>query len=85
MKIIDPETLDDRGRMMLLYGETGVGKTLSILISAPKPLLWLPMERKDVKRNYRLAMEIGGLKKGDIDIAYYEDWDDTMAFYRQPE
>jgi len=85
MKIIDPEQLDDKGRMMLFYGETGVGKTLSILISAPKPILWLPMERKDVKKNYGLAMELGKLSKGDIDIAYYENWQDSMDFFFNPE
>jgi hypothetical protein len=84
LKIIDPETLDDKGRMMLFYGETGVGKTLSILASAPKPLLWIPTERKDVKKNRNLALEIGKLDKDDIKVAYYEDWLDTMEFISDP-
>ena len=81
MKIISPETLDQTGRMMLFYGETGVGKTLSVLMTAPTPILWLPMERKDVRKNYDLAVELGSLKPDDISIAYHEDWQDTMDFF----
>jgi len=85
MEIIESDTLDDRGRMLLLYGETGVGKTQSILQTIPKPCLWIPLERKDAKKNYSMAVEIAGLKKSDIMIAKYEDWQDTMDFLYNPE
>ena len=68
MKIIDPRQEISTGEMWMLYGETKVGKTTSILQSAPDPLLYIQCE----PRSLRTALEAANRPDLRYKIAVYD-------------
>ncbi len=78
------------GFVAFLYGETGVGKTTSILQTFPhskeKPMLAACAER----RNIEISIKEAGVPRENIVVAIYEDWfgfidflnDDSIFFNR---
>jgi hypothetical protein len=64
----------DTGKMVLLYGETGVGKTTSIFQTAPLPMLYISTE----PRNPKISLRASGraYEPGQISLYEYEDWMD---------
>jgi hypothetical protein len=58
------------GIMAMIYGETGVGKTVSVLQSSPQPILYVKIE----ERNIMPSVEATGLKSIDVDVLQYDDW-----------
>jgi hypothetical protein len=73
------ETMKDMpecGRVILLYGETGVGKTTSLLSTAPQGSLYIPTE----PRNPRISMEAAKRPLDDIFVYRYTDWLSLMSF-----
>lgn len=76
MEIIPKSKLPGTGKLILIYSETGVGKTTSIFQSAPDPILYLATE----PRNPKISIDAAGRSDLDVDIAYYEKWVDTMDF-----
>lgn len=72
---------DQNGRMIMLYGETGVGKTTSILQSAPDPLLYVQVESRNLKPSVDAARR-SGLK---YRKAMYATWEDAMDFLNKDE
>jgi hypothetical protein len=47
MKTINKRDLPEQGKLILVYGNTGVGKTTSIFQSAPDPLLCVATEPRN--------------------------------------
>ena len=76
MKIIKKDKLPDQGKLILIYSDTGVGKTTSALQSAPDPILYLATE----PRNPKVSIDAANRPGLDIDLAFYESWQDTMDF-----
>lgn len=64
----------DGGKVVLIYGETGVGKTTSVLKSAPKGSLYIPTE----PRNPKISMRAAGRPVDDIRVYEYVDWMSLM-------
>lgn len=76
MKIYTPDTLPSTGRMVLLYGDPGVGKTESTLMSAPRPLIYLPCEPRNPTENITIAK----FKQGELLILVPENWNDLIQY-----
>ena len=76
MKVIGKEDLRSAGRMILLYGPTGVGKTTSILQSAKEPVMYIQTEPRS------LMPSLDASKRSDlkISVATYENWAGLMEF-----
>jgi len=67
-------------KMILIYGETGVGKTVSTLKSLKKPILMFKFEGRDITEPVKLAK----LKEGDIFIYDFVNWEGLMDFLGNP-
>jgi hypothetical protein len=76
MKILTKSDLSQAGRLIMFYGPTGVGKTTSILQSAPEPLMYIQTEPRSLKP----SLDAAGRPDLDIDVAVYEDWAGLMEF-----
>ena len=82
MKLQPVTTLDDlasavgRGIITLVYGRTGVGKTVCSMAYSPDPVLYLAMEKRDYKHPLRVATETKG-KMIKFQAAHYTD---TISF-----
>ena len=76
MKLLKKTDISQSGRMILLYSETGIGKTTTILQSAPGPLLYIQGE----PRSLAPSLEAANRPDLDIDIAPYESIHDLFTF-----
>jgi hypothetical protein len=76
MKILKKQELNEAGRFMFLYGPTGVGKTTSILQSAPEPILYIQTESRSLKP----SLDAAGRPDLKIKVAVYETFSDLMEF-----
>ena len=77
MNVISKEEITSQdGWLILLYGGTGVGKTVSILQSAPEPIMWIQTEPRSLKP----SLEAANRPDLDVDVALYEDWAGLMEF-----
>ena len=77
MKIMSRDTLKELvGAFILLYGGTGVGKSVSTIQSCPDKLLWMLSEARSTHRMLRAA------NRPDLhyDVALYEGWNPFIAF-----
>jgi len=66
------------GTMALIYGETGVGKTVSTLATLPKPILYIECDPKPVERTASDVVDFT-----DIDILHPEDFLDLFNYLNQ--
>jgi hypothetical protein len=66
---------------MMMYGPTGVGKTTSILQTAPDPIMYIQTEPRSLKP----SLDATGRPDLDIDVAVYEDWAGLIAFVANPK
>lgn len=77
------EIAQSKGRMMLLYGRTGVGKTLSTLLTAVEPIFYLKCENRNIEPTMDCIKE---LKPDlDFDMGEYESFSDTMEVLNRQE
>ena len=76
MRVINKKDLSSHGKLVCVYGESGVGKTVSTLQSSPKPILWVVTEPRDLAE----PIEAAGIKDSDIDIAIYDKWNELIEF-----
>ena len=76
MKIIKKDKLPDQGKLILIYSDTGVGKTTSALQSAPDPILYIATE----PRNPKVSIDAAKRPDLDLDLVFYDSWQDTMDF-----
>jgi hypothetical protein len=81
MKVIGKEDLKSAGRMIMLYGPTGVGKTTSLLQSAPEPVMYIQTEPRSLKS----SLDASNRPDLDIDVAVYENWFGLMEFVTSPK
>lgn len=75
MKLYSPSELtESSGDMVLLYGESGVGKSVTAIQTAPDPIVYLMCEGRDC-----LKM-LSASKRPDVKIKFgmYETFDDLM-------
>jgi len=90
MKALKPNELKSSGRMIMIYSATGVGKTCSILRSAPPPIAYIQTEPRSIQPSIDAALE--SAKKADkpiklrigkeLDVFQYEgieDFIETLA------
>jgi hypothetical protein len=80
MEVISKEDFPQQGKLIMIYGDTGVGKTTSILQSAPDPLLYIATE----PRNPKPSIDACG-RDIDMDVAQYTTWFDLMEFLQDPQ
>lgn len=66
--------------MMLLYADTGVGKSVTTIQTAPDPILYIMAEGRDVTKMLKAANR-PGVK---INFAFYEGWDDAIQMFNTP-
>jgi hypothetical protein len=76
MKVIGKENLKMAGRLIMLYGPTGVGKTTSILQSAREPVMYVQTEPRSLKP----SLDASNRPDLDISVATYENWSGLMEF-----
>ena len=81
MKVLSRQEVAQDGRFMMFYGPTGVGKTCSILQTAPDPVMYLQTEPRSLKP----SLDASGRPDLDIDVAVYEDWAGLIEFVAQPD
>ena len=67
---------EKRGNFCLWYGKSGVGKSATILQSAEDPIMWIVAERGQVD----LTIQAINRPEIKLKVAYYEGWDDLLAF-----
>jgi len=81
MKIV---SLNDKttkvGKIALLYGETGTGKTVTSMQTLPGRVLVITCEERDL----RMSVEPAGRKLLDIDEAKYTNWTELMELLADP-
>jgi len=76
MRLYKPQELTERtGDIMLLYGDTGVGKSVTAIQTCPDPIVYIMTEGRDVTKILKAA------NRPDVKIAFgfYTTWDDMMA------
>lgn len=82
MKIVKSSELmkegKSKGDLMMLYGEAGVGKSVSVLQTAPLPILYIMSEPRDVTK-FLIAADRKG-SEDSISFAFYTDWNEMMEF-----
>lgn len=89
MKVVTKDQLPDKGKLILIYGETNVGKTTSVFQSAPEPILHLSCEMRNQKGNIEAIEKPNKNVKADprpgVDVrtAYYTNWDDMLEFLHE--
>jgi hypothetical protein len=77
MKLYKPSDLiDNAGSMMLIYGDSGVGKSVSIIQTSPDPIVYIMAEPRSVNKMLAAA-DRPNVK---IKFGFYEGWDDIMEF-----
>jgi len=76
MKVIDSKDISKSGYMMLIYGETGSGKTCSSIQTAPMPILYLQTEA----RSLRPSIEAAGRKDINLKVAEYTKFMELIEF-----
>lgn len=82
MKLFLPDELPGNpGDIMLLYGETGVGKSVTCLQTAPDPIVHFMTESRD-PRKFLIAAQRPDLR---VKFGFYENWDDTISFFSDPK
>lgn len=71
------------GALICIYGPSGVGKTVSTLISMPKPCLWVPTEPRDNRTKIEVVMKNSSvpIKDNDIGILEYTNWHELMETF----
>lgn len=77
MKLYKPQDLNERtGDIMLLYGDTGVGKSVTAIQTAPDPIIYIMTEGRDVTKILKAA------QRPDVKIAFgfYTTWEELLAF-----
>lgn len=88
MKPASPEQVLSRGKMIMVYSETGVGKTTSLLWSAPRPIAYIQTEPRALKPSIDAANKTplyGELVVGEnVDVFIYENIPDTVEFLSNP-
>lgn len=78
MRIYDKEDLEDiEGDVMVLYGDTGVGKSVSVIQTAQDPIFYFLTEPRSPKK-FLIAANRPDLK---IRFGFYDNWDDTLEFF----
>jgi len=60
----------------MLYGETGSGKTTSILQSAPDPILYIATEPRSLQESINAAAR----SDVDLDVVNYEAWPELIEY-----
>jgi hypothetical protein len=82
MKIWKSAELTSEGRakgdLMLIYGEAGVGKSVSALQTSPLPILYIMSEPRDVTK-FLIAADRQGAED-QISFTFYTNWDEMMEF-----
>lgn len=81
MRVISKKDLSVQGKLVCIYGESGVGKTVSTLQSSPKPILWIVTEPRDLVE----PIEAAGVKESNIDIAIYDKWNELIEYLSKTE
>lgn len=78
VEVWDPNKSSDKdeGNFCGWYGKSGVGKSATILQTAPDPILWIIAERGQVDLTIK-AINRPNIK---LKVAYYEGWDDLLEF-----
>lgn len=66
------------GCMALIYGEPGVGKTVSTLLTCPKPCLYIEVDPKPVERTAGHIVDFS-----EIDIAHPENFMDVFTYLNE--
>lgn len=81
MQILKPNQLPKHGTFICIYGQSGVGKTVTSLASLPKPVFWIVTEPRDLRK----PLEAAGVKESDVNIGPYENLEDLLAFLSDPK
>jgi hypothetical protein len=76
MKMRKKEDISQPGRMIEIYGDTGVGKTVTTLQTSPDPILYIQTEPRSLQPSIAAADR----EDLDIDIAIYDKWPELMEF-----
>lgn len=77
MKLFKPNELEENaGDIMLLYGDTGVGKSVTSIQTAEEPIVYIMTEGRDVTKLLKAA------NRPNVKIAFgfYTTWEDMMKF-----
>lgn len=71
------DSIEHPGTSLALVGDTGVGKTTSILQSAPDPIFFANIEPRDPRLNLKPANREGVR----VQFARYTNWESMFAFF----
>lgn len=81
MKITKKSDIKLTGRMIMVYGPTGVGKTVSALQSAPDPIMYIQTEPRSLKP----SLDVVNRPDLELTIAEYGTFEKLMDFVTKPE
>lgn len=81
------ELRESKGAFVLAYGQTGVGKSLTTLLTAPAPIFLLQTENRNLDRTFECIEEFRPelLKNKWLEVGLYESFTDTMEFLNTGE
>ena len=77
--MLQPRKISDyseNGKMILIYGDTSVGKSTSIFATAPQPIAYLETEN----RSPLSSLAACGRKDVDVDLFEYSEWPEVLEF-----
>jgi len=81
MRLFTPNELEAiAGDMMLFYGDSGTGKSVTTIQTAPDPIMYIMAEGRDVHKML-LAADRPNVR---IRFGYYEGWDDFIDMFAHP-
>lgn len=79
MKWLDPSEEEVSRILALIYGPPASGKTLSSLLSLPKPMMYFQCEPKSIKQTCKGHLDINKLQKeGMLKVGRPESYDDLF-------
>lgn len=81
MIVLQPKDLPSHGTFICIYGASGVGKTVTSLMTLPKPVAWIVTEPRDLRK----PLEAAGVADKDVVIMPYEDLQDFLSFMSDDE
>lgn len=79
MKIITKKELVSTGDLILLYGDTGVGKSVTSLQTAMEPVLYFMFEPRNEKKILIAAEKDHG--SIDVSFVHYKNWTETLESF----
>jgi len=85
MKVLTAEQILSKGRFVMVYSDTGVGKTTSLLQSAPLPIDYIQAEKRSLQPQIEAAERDDLVVGKTLKVSQYDNFLDLLDYVTHPE